>query len=67
MDRLVRHQTPRRKSLCLYFSIILATPGVHPGLFGGIRVAHLFRLFVLSYYMSLRSEFRVVMSVTIST
>ena len=32
---------------------------------GGVRVAHLFYIFVLSYYASLRSEFRVVMSVTI--
>ena len=33
---------------------------------GWIRVAHLFLCFVLSYYVSLRSEFRVVMFVTIS-
>ena len=32
---------------------------------GGVRVAHLFYIFVLSYYVSLRSEFRVVMYVTI--
>jgi hypothetical protein len=31
--------------------------------FGGVRVAH---LNIISYYVSLRSEFRVVMSVTIS-
>ena len=34
--------------------------------FGGVRVAHLLVFFVLSYYVSLRSEFRVVMSVMIS-
>ena len=35
------------------------------GFFGGIRVAHLFIFFfVLSYYVSLRSEFRVVMFAT---
>ena len=33
-----------------------------PLLFGGVCVAHFF--FVLSYYLSLCSEFRVVMSVT---
>jgi hypothetical protein len=36
-------------------------------LFGGVRVAHLFIFCVLSYYMSLHSEFRFVMSGTIST
>ena len=35
--------------------------------FGGVRVAHLFSICVLSYYMSFCFEFRVVMSVTIST
>ena len=34
----------------------------HLRCFGGVRVAHVFSCFVLSYYMSLRSEFRVVMS-----
>ena len=35
--------------------------------FGGVRVAHLFVcLLLLSYYVSLRSELRVVVSVTIS-
>jgi hypothetical protein len=34
--------------------------------FGGVHVAHLFSFFVLSYYVSLRSEFCVVMFVTIS-
>ena len=33
---------------------------VHPQLFGGIRVAHPFIFCVLSYYLSLRSAFRVV-------
>jgi len=32
----------------------------------GVRVAPLFKSFVFSYYVSLRSEFLVVMSVTIS-
>jgi len=36
-------------------------------LFGGVRVAYLFSFLVLSYYGSLCSAFRVVMSVTIST
>jgi hypothetical protein len=31
-----------------------------------IRVAHLLSLFVLSYYVSLRSEFRAVVSVPLS-
>ena len=34
----------------------------HLRCFGGVRVAHLFSCFVLSYDMSLRSEFRVVIS-----
>ena len=34
--------------------------------FCGVRVAHLFSCFVLSYYDSLCFEFRVVMSATIS-
>ena len=29
----------------------------HPGFFGGVRVPHLFSFFMLSYYVSLRSEF----------
>ena len=47
---------------CLPF----ARTWVHPWFLGGVRVAHLFSFFVLSYYVSLRSEFRVVMPVTIS-
>ena len=43
---------------------------VHPeftsGFFGRVRVAHVFLFFVFSYYVSLSSEFRVVMSITIS-
>jgi len=31
-------------------------------IFDGVRVAHLFSFFVLSYYVSLRSEFYVSMS-----
>jgi hypothetical protein len=31
-----------------------------------LRVSHLFSFFVLSYYMYLRSEFRVVMSFAIA-
>ena len=46
-------------ALCFQFLWIV-------NLFGGIRVAHLFSFFVLSYYVSLHSEFRVVMSATIS-
>jgi len=38
-----------------------------PHFFGGVRVAHLLLVLLLSYYVSLRSEFRVAMSVTIST
>jgi hypothetical protein len=38
-----------------------------PLFFGGVRVAHLLSMFVLSYYVYLRSVFRAVMSVTIST
>ena len=34
--------------------------------FGGVRVAHLFSFLVLSYYVSLRSGFRVVMPIPIS-
>jgi len=34
--------------------------------FGGVCVAHLFSFLLLSYCVSLRSEFHVVMSVTIS-
>ena len=34
--------------------------------FCGVRVAHLFSFCVLYYYVSLRSEFRVVISVLIS-
>jgi hypothetical protein len=33
----------------------------------GVRVAHFFSLSVLSYYVSLRFEFRVVMSVFTSS
>ena len=35
--------------------------------FWWVRVVHLFSFFELSYYVSLRFEFRVVVSVTIST
>ena len=44
----------------------LARTCVHRHFFGGVRVAHLSRFFVLSYYVSLHSEFRFVMSGTIS-
>ena len=40
--------------------------GSPPVFFGGVHVAHLFSIYVLTYYVSLRFEFRVVMSVTIS-
>jgi hypothetical protein len=36
-----------------------------PDIFCGVHVAHSFSFFVLSYYVYLRSEFRVVMFVTI--
>ena len=39
---------------------------VHPRVFGGVRVAHMLSFFMLSYYVSLLSYFRVVISVTIS-
>jgi hypothetical protein len=58
---------PRRvsykKQELLTFREHLSSP---PGFFGGVRVADLFSLFVLSYYVSLCSEFRVVMSVAFS-
>ena len=38
-----------------------------PDFFGGVCFAHLFSLFVFSYYVSVRSQFRVVMSVTTVT
>jgi len=41
-------------------------PELIPGFFCGVRVAHLFNFFVLYYYVSLRSEFRVVIFVLIS-
>ena len=41
--------------------------GSPPGFFGGVHVAHLFSFDVMTYYISLRFEFRVLMSVTIST
>jgi hypothetical protein len=37
-----------------------------PSVFDGVRAAHLFSFFVLSYYVSLRSEFCVLMFITIS-
>ena len=37
-----------------------------PVFFGGVRVAHLFSFVVLSYYATLCSKFRVVVSVTMS-
>jgi len=39
---------------------------LHEGVIGGVRVDHLFLVFLLSCYVFVRSEFRVVMSVTIS-
>jgi hypothetical protein len=42
------------------------SPEFSPDIFCGVHVAHVFSFFVLPYYVSLRSEFRVVMSVTIS-
>jgi len=46
----------------------LASTWIHPRLIGGVRLAHSFSgfFFVLSYYVSLRFEFCVVMSVAIS-
>jgi hypothetical protein len=41
-------------------------PEVIPDFHGEVSVAHHFSIFVLCYYISLRSEFRVVMSVTFS-
>jgi hypothetical protein len=46
--------------------ITLPDSGVHPRFFGGFRDTHLFYFCVLYYHVSLRSEFCVVMSVTIS-
>ena len=43
----------------------LLTLREHLRVFYGVRVAHLFCFFVLYYYLSLRSEFRVVLPVTI--
>ena len=51
-----------RSRNCLPFASIW----VHPRCFGGVHSAHHFSCSVLSYYVSLRSSFRVVMSVTIS-
>ena len=52
------------KGNCLPF----ASTWVYPRFFFyGVQVAHLFRFFMLSHCVSLRSEFRVVMSVAIST
>ena len=48
--------------MCLY---VLSSVFVDPGFFYGVRVAHIFSFFVLSCYVSLCSEFRVVVSVTI--
>jgi hypothetical protein len=52
-----------RSSSCLPF----ASTWVHPVLLSGVRVAYMFCLlfFVLSYYVSIRAEFHVVMYVTI--
>ena len=63
---------PLRCILTMYRNI--SVPFIHVsrapefilGCFGGVRVAHHFSFFVLSYCVSLRPEFRVVMSVTIS-
>ena len=43
-----------------------ASTRVQPPVFWWGPYSHLVSIFVLSYYVSLRSEFRVVMSVTIS-
>jgi len=45
--------------------LLFASTGINPDLFGGVRVDYRFIL-LLSYFVSLRSDFRVVMSVTIS-
>jgi hypothetical protein len=47
-----------RSRNCIHF----ASTWVHPLFFGGVRVAYLFSFFMLSYYVSLRSEFHVVKS-----
>ena len=52
-----------KKQELLTFREYLSSP---PDFFGGVRVADLFSFFVLSYYVSLCSEFRVVMSVAFS-
>ena len=48
------------------WSTNFASTWCHPQICCGVRVAHLFSFFVLSYYDSLCFEFRVVMSATIS-
>jgi hypothetical protein len=45
------------KNKIFWGKIVISPPAV-----GAIRVDHLFLIVVLSYYMSLRSEFRVVLS-----
>ena len=59
--------TPLVSSNSSYKKQELLTPRlISTRFFGGVRVAHLFIFFVWSYYVSLRSEFRVVVSVAIS-
>ena len=52
--------------LVMIFRIPVDSTYFSPPVFSGVRVAHLSKFFVLSYFVSFRSEFRVVMSVTIS-
>jgi hypothetical protein len=60
---LVKASTP----LIIKVDLPFASTWVHPRFSSGVRVAHRFRLFLLlSYYVPLRSEFRVVMSVALS-
>jgi hypothetical protein len=58
----VNHATHYVPRSCLPF----ASTWVHPRFFAGSCVAHHFSFCVLYYYVSLRSEFRVVISVLIS-
>jgi hypothetical protein len=59
---MVTRRVSYKRKNCLPFVSTL----VHPRNVGGVHVAHLFSCFVLFYDMSLHSEFRVVMSVTMS-
>ena len=55
------------KPFIIKVDLPFANTGVHPRFSGGDRVANLFRLFLLlSYYVPLRSGFRVVMSAALS-